>query len=978
MTRIHLTVIILLIASSLTAADKPNFVVILTDDQSWVGSSQEMIPGDDRTRSDYFRTPNIQRLAQMGMRFTDGYSPGAFCCPTRRALQIGQMPARHIFSADRKGWTDSYRKQLNIPRMLKAADDDYVTAHFGKWDHRYDEITPEEQGYDFSDGYTSNGDGGSKDTGGPAARPDPKLIDTITNEALEFMTRNQADDRPFYLQLSHYAVHLDIFYNAATLEDVQQNSKPGRKHNMPEFAAMTEDMDAGIGRILDRLIELELLENTYVVFMSDNGGRTTIPGALKREVDRNSPLRDGKHSYYEGGIRVPFIVLGPGVKPNSVCRVPVTGVDLLPTFADLAGYADPLPENIDGGSIRALLHSDGAGTVKRANPFLVFHQAADREAISAIRLGDYKLVKTWDKNRIELFDLSRDISEVSDLSEQLSEKTDELHSLLTGYLDEVGAAIPRPESEKSRKSSKPSPSESPKLKRVSLIPEGTQPNVLLVAIDDLNDWVGALGGHPQVRTPNLDRLMSQSVVFTNAHCAAPVCSASRHALLSGLRPSTTGWYSNTSKSLKAYERALGDTVPMPTHFKRNGYTTLAAGKIFHSGTSDVKGYEYWDEERPKYKWPEELAARGHGYQGDKGGHFHPFPPDGGAIYQKYQKSVDGHSLCWGALDAADMPPEGMPDEQVAAWAVERLQQKHDKPFFMAVGFVRPHVPYTSPQEFFDLYLLEEVIVPHVPIDEMDDIQLWGKAMAFGTLEGGDHHTVLSIGPDYWREMTRAYLACVSFVDAQAGKVLQALEDSPHADNTIVVFWSDHGQHLGEKHHWRKMALWEESTRVPLSVRLPGGIHGGEVCSRSVSLIDLYPTLLELCALPEVKGLEGTSLLPQLQDSKAERRNPAVTTWQYNNHAARSQNFRYIRYRDGSEELYDHRTDPNEHHNLANDPKWAGIKKKLSGSLPKDNVVPTSIMNGGTDSYGKKYESLRDDGVPDWLGKVPQALEVGNP
>ena len=970
--------ITLAISAVADAADRPNFVVIVTDDQSWVGSSLQIVPDDPRTKSDYFRTPNIERLSQMGMRFTQGYSPAASCCPTRRALQTGQVPARHVYNADRESWAATYQKQLNIPRMLKAADSDYVTAHFGKWDHRYDGISPEEQGYHFSDGKTGNGNGGGKGSGGPAAKPDPKLIDTITEKALEFITKNHARDQPFYLQLSHYAVHLDIFYNAMTLEDVKQNSKPGKKHNMPEFAAMTEDMDAGIGRILDRLIELRLLEDTYVVFMSDNGGRTTIPDAPKPEVDRNAPLRDGKHSFYEGGIRVPFIVLGPGVKPNSVCTVPVTGVDLLPTFADLAGYPEPLPDNIDGGSLRPLLINEGRGVVERANPFLVFHQAADRDPISAIRQGDFKLVKTWGKNKLELFDLSHDISEANDLSEQMSGKTNELHALLTGFLNKVNAATPAPEPGKGRngrqsggnatsKSDLPTPD--------LLIPEGMQPNVLFVAIDDLNDWVGALGGHPQAKTPNLDRLISQSVLFTNAHCAAPVCSASRHALFSGLRPSTTGWYSNSSKSLKAYERALGETVPMPTHLRRNGYKTLAAGKVFHAGTSDIKDYEYWDEERPRYKWPAELAARGHGYQSDKGGHFHPFPPDGGAIYQMYQKPVDGHSLCWGALEAADMPPEGMPDVQIADWAVERLNQPHDKPFFMAVGFIRPHVPYTAPKEFFDLYPLDEVIVPEVPVDEMDDIPLWGKAFAYGTIDGGDHHNVLSVGPNYWRELTRAYLACVSFVDAQAGKVLDALEASRYADNTIVVFWSDHGQHLGEKHHWRKMALWEESTRVPLSVRLPGGINGGAVCSRSVSLIDIYPTMLELCDLPEVKGLEGTSLTPQLNNPKAERRSPAITTWQYNNHAARSQNFRYIRYRDGSEELYDHRSDPNEHHNVAGDPKLASIKKKLSGYLPAENVVPKSIEDGGTDSYGKRFEKLRDEGVPAWLGLVPQQPEL---
>ncbi|MEP3478262.1 MAG: sulfatase [Fuerstiella sp.] len=500
------------------------------------------------------------------------------------------------------------------------------------------------------------------------------------------------------------------------------------------------------------------------------------------------------------------------------------------------------------------------------------------------------------------------------------------------------------------------------------------PNVLLIAIDDLNDWIGALDGHPKAKTPHLDQLISQSVSFSNAHCTAPVCSASRHSFFSGLRPSSTGWYSNTSKGLKSYQQALGDTVPMPTHFKRNGYKTLAAGKIFHKGTSDVKGYDYWDKTRPKYKWPKKLASRGHGYQSDKGGHFHPFPKDGGAIYQKYQEGVDGQSLCWGSLDADDMPPEGMPDEQIAAWAADQLKQRQDKPFFLAVGFIRPHVPYTAPKEFFDLYPLEQISAANVPQNEMNDIPLWGKAMAYGTIEGGDHANVVSIGPDYWREMTRAYLACVSFVDAQAGKVLQALEESPHANNTIVIFWSDHGQHLGEKHTWRKQSLWEESTRVPLSIRLPNQLNASESCSRSVSLLDVYPTLVELCNLPEVKGLEGTSLMPQLNDPEAKRLKPAITTWHYQNHSARSQNFRYIRYRDGSEEMYDHRSDPEENNNIANDPKRASIKKKLARYFPKTNVVPKSIKNGGTDSYGKKHKRLLEEGVPDWLGKVPTEFQ----
>ena len=255
--------------------------------------------------------------------------------------------------------------------------------------------------------------------------------------------------------------------------------------------------------------------------------------------------------------------------------------------------------------------------------------------------------------------------------------------------------------------------------------------MLFIAIDDLNDWVGELGGHPQAKTPNLDRLMSRSVVFTNAHCAAPVCSASRHALLSGLRPSTTGWYTNSSKKLSRYKKILGDTVPLPTHFKQNGYKTMAAGKIFHKGTTDVVGFDYWTESRPKFQWPKRIAERGHGYQGKNGGHFHPFPRDGGAIYQRYQNGVSGQSLCWGALEQDDIPAEGMPDEQIADWAVERLKQKHDQPFFLAVGFVRPHVPYTAPKKYFDWYPMKDVVVPKVPDNEMDDIPLHGKSHGNG-------------------------------------------------------------------------------------------------------------------------------------------------------------------------------------------------------------------------------------------------------
>ncbi|MSU49814.1 MAG: sulfatase [Opitutus sp.] len=431
-------------AAAAAKSSKPNFIVILSDDQSWVGTSQRMIPGNPETASDYFRTPNIERLAAQGMVFSSGYSPAPFCCPTRRSLQVSQTPARHEYQADREGWPAAYRQQLNIPRMLKAADPLYRTAHFGKWDHRYDRVSPADQGYDVSDGVTTNGDGNGtgsgagKKSGKTVTLKDPKLVNSLTERASAFLEEQVREGRPFYLQVSHYAVHLDIQHSAAALERTKSLTS-GKKHNLATFAAMTDDLDAGIGRLMEKVRALGLLENTYIFFLSDNGGRVSLPGSKDLGLGLNHPLRGGKATMYEGGIRVPFIVLGPGVKPGSVSAVPVTGLDFLPTMAELAGYRPALPATMDGGSITSVLHNAGVGDVKRQRPYLIFHQAYDRNAQSALRWGDFKLVKTWKTGRLELFDLSKDLSEANDLSAKMPEKTKELDRTLTAFLTQVKA-----------------------------------------------------------------------------------------------------------------------------------------------------------------------------------------------------------------------------------------------------------------------------------------------------------------------------------------------------------------------------------------------------------------------------------------------------------------------------------------------------------------------------------------------------------
>jgi len=425
----------------------PNFVVILTDDQSWVGSSVLMDPNDTRTRSDYYQTPHIDRLSKMGMRFTRGYSPAPFCCPTRRSLLIGQTPARHVYQKDQQNWPKRYRRQLTIPRMLKQANPEYMTAHFGKWDFRFDNVTPEEMGYDFSDGYTGNFTGGAKGTGGPKAVDNPKKIFGITQRTCDFIEKQAHSGKPFFVQVSHYAVHLDIYYRQESL-DISRKWQRGKKHTMPEFAAMTSDVDIGIGKVIDKIKALGLEKNTYIFFMSDNGGRLSMPGQPKAELARNHPLRDGKGSMYEGGLRVPFIVIGPGVKAGGVSKVPATGLDILPTIAEIAGYKKALPDSLDGGSMAKVIFNEGAGQIRRKHPFLLFHHAVQRKPQTALILGKFKLVKTWQDNKLELFDLSSSPSEIDDLSVKLPEKTRQLHSYMLAFLEEVKAETRKTSSKK--------------------------------------------------------------------------------------------------------------------------------------------------------------------------------------------------------------------------------------------------------------------------------------------------------------------------------------------------------------------------------------------------------------------------------------------------------------------------------------------------------------------------------------------------
>lgn len=426
-----------------------------------------------------------------------------------------------------------------------------------------------------------------------------------------------------------------------------------------------------------------------------------------------------------------------------------------------------------------------------------------------------------------------------------------------------------------------------------------RPNVLFVAVDDLNDWIGVLGGHPQSRTPNIDKLTKRGVLFTRAYCAAPACNPSRVALMTGIRPSTSGVYVNP----QPWRPAMPDAVTLSQHFMKHGYNAYGAGKIFHGRYKDPQSWnEYFDrpgDPKPSAKVREDPHSRA-----------------GGIVF--------------GKLDAEDGE---MGDHQVVSWVIEKLEQKHEKPFFLACGIFRPHMPWQVPQKYYDQYPLDSIQLPEVPEDDLLDLPSAGRRMA---RPEGDHATILKTGN--WKHAVQAYLASIAFTDAQIGRLLEAFDRSHHRDNTVVVFWTDHGWHLGEKKHWRKFALWEEATRTPMAMVVPGLTKRGQRCDRTVNLLDIYPTLADVCGLPARPELEGVSLKPLLKDPAAKWERPSLTTHGRMNHALRSEEFRYIRYADGSEELYDHRQDPMEWKNLADDPAHGSVKDKLAKWLPEKNVA----------------------------------------
>ncbi|MEM7373539.1 MAG: sulfatase [Bacteroidota bacterium] len=434
-----------------SSSSSPNFILILADDLGWSCLSSLMDDNQVESRSDYFETPSLDRLASTGIRFTQGYAPAALCSPTRRGIQFGQTPIRLGAETFKERYHPAMAQHLTIPQVLKAANPDYRTAHYGKWDLRGD-IFPEDLGYDESDGNTGNGHGNygsNKSTKWKAYFPnnDPKRIESLTARANNFMKRQTLADRPFFLQLSHYATHVDMQAKPDTYAKYTKKKK-GVKHYYPAWAAMLEDLDTGIGKLMDAVQTLGIEDNTYIIFMTDNGAAESVP-PIKNKHDhpskfdrpmRNHPLRGGKWVLYEGGIRVPFIVVGPGIEAGSQSPVPIGGWDILPTLADLSNSPIEMTNELDGGSFASVLHRESS-IVDRLHDAFFFHRYHRAKPHSAITKGEYKLIKYWKNNKRELYRLSNDLGETIDLFKEMPEKVKELETELHEYLESVDAEI---------------------------------------------------------------------------------------------------------------------------------------------------------------------------------------------------------------------------------------------------------------------------------------------------------------------------------------------------------------------------------------------------------------------------------------------------------------------------------------------------------------------------------------------------------
>jgi arylsulfatase A-like enzyme len=496
-------------------------------------------------------------------------------------------------------------------------------------------------------------------------------------------------------------------------------------------------------------------------------------------------------------------------------------------------------------------------------------------------------------------------------------------------------------------------------------PEASQPNVLFIAMDDLNDWVGCLGGHPQTITPNLDRLAASGVLFNNAHCPAPACNPCRSAIFTGRAPNRSGLYDNR----QSMREIMPTEAIIPQYFRNHGYHAAGSGKLLHYFIDAKSWDEYFPKAESENPFPDTYYPKQRPVNLVRGGPWQYVETD------------------WAALDVTDEEFGG--DWSVSKWIGQQLSKQHDKPFFLGCGLYRPHEPWFVPKKYFEPFPLESIqLPPGYREGDLDDVPEAGQRAA------RNRYFAHIQQQGKWKQAIQGYLASIHFADAMLGRVLDALESGPNAKNTIVVLWSDHGWQLGEKEHWQKYTPWRAVTRVPLIVRvpqnatqaLPEGTRLGQVCDAPVNLLSLFPTLLDLCKLPANPNNDGPSLLPLLED-------PATMNWKHDSvtylaqpesYAISRRSHRYIHYADGSEELYDIGIDPYEWTNLAKSPESQERLASFRITAPKEFAqrVEPSVDSLAKLTWHPATEEVAPPSKPDgnpfpvhFINKQRQAVEL---
>jgi len=930
---------------SAAVAAPPNILLIVSED-----NGPELGCYGDA----FARTPNLDRLAAEGTRFNRAFVPQAGCSQSRASFLTGLYPHQHGQIGLATWNFRLYREDTpNLPRSLKAAG--YRTGIIGKL-----HINPA-SAFPFDVHEIANANFARKN------------LDDYARHAATFF---DAGDAPFFLSVNFPDAHDPWLRQVGGLPRRPQTGSevkampymgidpPAMREMIADYYNSLSRLDTLVGDLLAALQRSGKAENTIVVYLGDHG----------------ADMLRGKRTCYEGGVRVPLLLRWPGhVKPQTRDEL-VSTIDLMPTLLAAAGAA-PV-SGLPGRRLQPLF--DSGPVAWRSHLFTEYHTHSARNWFPqrAVRNDRFKLIENLlpgevhpdyeltlakivgeaklsspkppldphaviaaaapevrdayarmrQPPRFELYDLRADPYEFRNLADEPEHATTlkELRRQLTAWRARTDdpllkdANLRRLTSEvRAVKSKKAARSRVWGYPDYFFAREPDRPNVLMIIVDDMNDWVGCLGGHPGVKTPHIDRLAKRGMLFTNAHVAAPVCNPSRVAAMTGRLPSSTGVYDNRP----VWHEALRGVASIPGHFKTGGYRVIGGGKVYHhmpgfNRRSDW--HEYFDQVFDSHY--QDRLARGldvSDFRWPEG-----FPLNGMAAVKSFSKPPkNAKEFDWGAWDKTDRE---MGDGKMVEWAVRLLAQPPTEPFFLVAGIYRPHLPFYAPREYFEMYPPDRIALPPTKADDLDDLPAAGRKMAAS--RRGDYELVMKSGK--YREFLQAYLANISFGDSLVGRLLDALDAGPAASNTVIVFWSDHGWHLGEKRHLHKFTLWERSTRIPFIVVAPGVTRPGVRSGKPVGTVDIFPTLIELCGLSAVADLDGASLAPLLRDPTFDPKRPVLTTSGRGNHALRTERWRYIRYAGGDEELYDHDSDPNEWTNLAGKPAFAAVKSELARWLPK--------------------------------------------